>query len=173
MVKGRSNILSTEPLVSVIIPTFNRKDDLLLCLNSLKNSTYPNLEIIVVDNASTDGTYNAVKQIFPDVKIVINDRNLGVTGGRNRGAIESRGDYLLFLDHDMIVDKQMIEELLKAVRVDPKIGIAGPIIYYYDEPSKVWAAGTSISMLTGKISFNDKVTYTKHFEVQVIPAPLL
>jgi GT2 family glycosyltransferase len=173
MVKGRSNNLSTEPLVSVIIPTFNRKDDLLLCLNSLKNSTYPNLEIIVVDNASTDGTYNAVKQIFPDVKIVINDRNLGVTGGRNRGAIESRGDYLLFLDHDMIVDKQMIEELLKAVRVDPKIGIAGPIIYYYDEPSKVWAAGTSISMLTGKISFNDKVTNTKHFEVQVIPATII
>jgi Glycosyltransferases involved in cell wall biogenesis len=60
--------MSTCPLVSVIIPTFSRKDDLLSCLNSLKNSTYPNLEIIVVDNASTDGTYDAVTQIFPYVK---------------------------------------------------------------------------------------------------------
>jgi len=165
--------MSTCPLVSVIIPTFNRKDDLLSCLISLKNSTYPDLEIIVVDNASTDGTYDAVKQIFPDVKIVRNERNLGVTGGRNRGAIESRGDYLLFLDHDMIVDRQMIEELLKVVMADPKIGIAGPIIYYYDEPSKVWAAGTFINMLTGKISFNDKATNTKCFEAQVIPAAIM
>jgi GT2 family glycosyltransferase len=150
MVKGRSNILSTESLVSVIIPTFNRKDDLLSCLNSLKNSTYPNLETIVVDNASTDGTYDAVKQIFPNVKMVRSEKNLGVTGGRNRGAIESRGDYLLFLDHDMIVDRRMIEELLKTLKTDPKIGVAGPVVYYYDEPSKVWAAGTSINMLTGK-----------------------
>jgi GT2 family glycosyltransferase len=169
--------MSTCPLVSVIIPTFNRKNDLLSCLNSIKDSTYTNLEIIVVDNASTDGTYDAVKETFPNVKLIRNEKNLGVTGGRNRGAIESKGDYLLFLDHDMVIDRQMIEELLKVLESDTSIGVAGPVIYYYDEPSKVWAAGTSIDILTGKVRFNtfdsSEVNINEPFDVQVLPAAFM
>jgi GT2 family glycosyltransferase len=166
-----------NPLVSVVIPTFNRKNDLLECLTALLNSSYDNIEIIVVDNASTDGTNEAVKQMFLNVKLIQNERNLGVTGGRNRGATEAKGDYTLFLDHDMIVDKQMVEELMKIIEADPKIGMAGPIIYYYDEPSKVWAAGTSINMLTGKIHFNtlnsDKTGLNEPFDVRVLPAAFM
>jgi GT2 family glycosyltransferase len=166
-----------KPLVSVVIPTFNRKNDLLECLTALLNSSYGNIEIIVVDNASTDGTNEAVKRMFPKVKLIRNKRNEGVTGGRNRGAIEAEGDYILFLDHDMIVDKQMVGELMKIIEADPKVGMAGPIIYYYDEPSKVWAAGTSINMLTGKVDLNilnsDKTGRGEPFDVQVLPAAFM
>lgn len=164
-------------LVSVVIPTFNSRNNLLECLGVLSFSSYSDMEIVVVDNASTDGTYDAVKQKFPNIKLIQNERNMGVTGGRNKGAIEAKGDYLLFLDHDMIVDKQMVEELVKIIEADRSIGVAGPIIYYYDEPGEVWAAGTSINMLTGKIHFNtfnpDKVGINEPFNVQVMPAALM
>lgn len=166
-----------NPLVTIVIPTFNRKDDLLECLRTLLNSSYGSMETIVVDNASTDGTYDAVKQMFPNVKLIKNDRNLGATGGRNKGAIEAKGDYLLFLDHDMIIDKQMIEELMKAIEADPGIGMAGAVVYYYDEPSKVWAAGTSINMLNGKVHFNNispkEAGIDEPFNVQVLPAAFM
>jgi GT2 family glycosyltransferase len=166
-----------KPLVSVVIPTFNRKNDLLECLIALLDSSYDNIEIIVVDNASTDGTYKAVKQMFPKVRLIQNKRNEGVTGGRNRGTVMAKGDYILYLDHDMVVDKQMIEELMKIIEADPKIGMVGPVIYFYDEPSKVWAAGTSINMLIGKVDFNilysDKTGRDTPFDVQVLPAALM
>jgi len=166
-----------EPLVSAVIPTFNRKDDLLECLRALSNSSYSNMEIVVVDNASTDGTSEAIQKLYPYVKLMKLERNTGVTGGRNAGARVAKGEFILFLDHDMIVDKQMVEELTKVIEADPSIGVAGPVIYYYDEPSKIWAAGTSISMTTGKVSFNtvnpDESGLISPFEVQVLPAAIL
>jgi len=142
-------------------------------LNALAKSSYENLEIIVVDNASTDGTYDAVKQKFPNVKLIRNKWNMGVTGGRNRGAKEAKGDCILFLDHDMIVNKEMVEELVKGLEADSRIGIVGSIIFYYDEPNRIWAAGTSIDMLTGKIGFNAFKPNNEPFDVQVLPAAFM
>lgn len=161
------------PLVSVVIPTFNNKDSLLQCLKSLTVSSYKNIEIIVVDNGSTDGTSEAVKQYFPEVKLITLNENTGVTGGRNTGAKVAKGEFILFLDHDMVADKEMIKILVEIMQKNANIGISGPVIYYYDEPEKIWAAGTSINMLTGKISFNNVMSSDEYFEVQVMPAAIM
>ena len=139
---------------------------------------YPNYEIIVVDNGSTDGTGDSIERLFHEVKLVKSNRNLGVTGGRNLGAKHSSGEYIFFLDHDTIVDKNTLNELMGVMQSDPNIGVAGPAIYYYNGPKRVWALGTSINMLTGRVSFNhegktDNGQFVKAIEVQVLPTAIL
>lgn len=166
------------PKVSIVIPTYNRRKDVLECLRSLQKLRYPNYEIIVVDNGSTDGTGDAIERLFPEVKPVTSNRNLGVTGGRNLGAKHSSGEYIFFLDHDTTVDRNALNELMSVMQSDPNIGIVGPAIYYYNDPKRVWALGTSINMLTAKVSFNqggkiDNGQFVKAIKVQVLPTALL
>ena len=167
-----------DPKVSIVIPTYNRKQDVLECLASLKNLDCPNFETIVIDNGCTDGTSKAIEQRFPDVKLVRSDKNLGVTGGRNLGAKYVNGEYIFFLDHDTIVNKHTISELVSAMEKNARIGAAGPIVYYYHDPKRISAFGTSISLLTGRVSFNftglvEDFQFNRIVEVQVIPAAIL
>lgn len=166
------------PKVSIVIPTYNRKKDVLECLESLQSAKYPNYEIVVVDNGSIDGTAEAIKNHFPHIKLIMSPKNLGVTGGRNLGAKHSNGEYTLFLDHDTIVDKNMLSELVLVMQDDIEIGLAGPLIYYYEDPKRIWAAGTSISLFTGKVSFNmagliDVGQLEKVMNVQVLPTAFI
>ena len=166
--------------ISIIIPTYNRKNDLMQCLASVKNLLYYELEIVVVDNASTDGTYENVKKVFPQVKIIRNNKNLGVSGGRNTGLkyINKNTKFILFLDHDIIVEKDLVNELLKVMNKDEKMGIATPKIYYYEDKSVIWAVGTSINLITGKITMNgenqrDEGQFNQIRDVQVAPAVIM
>ena len=86
-----------SPLVSVVIITWNRKDDVLESIQSIYEQNYQNVEIVVVDNGSTDGTADALAQGFPGVKIVALDRNTGVSEGRNLGVAAAKGDIIFFL----------------------------------------------------------------------------
>jgi len=166
------------PRVSIVIPTYNRRKDVLECLQSIRGLHYPNYEIIVVDNGSTDGTSHAIEKFFPEVTLVKSNRNLGVTGGRNLGARHSSGEYIFFLDHDTTVNGNVLVELMSVMQSNPKVGIAGPAIYYYSDPKRVWALGTSINMLSGRVSFNyegkvDHGEFVKAMEVQVLPSAML
>jgi GT2 family glycosyltransferase len=87
-------------LISVIVISINRKNMLEHCLRSLQKQTFPHFEIIVVDNASTDGTGDMVRTLFPDVRYFYLRTNLGVPGGRNFGVRMSAGEFCIFLDDD-------------------------------------------------------------------------
>lgn len=91
-----------QPLVSVIIPTYNRSDVLARALASLKKQTYTNLEVLVIDDASSDGTESRVKSFGTDLKInyVRNKNNQGAARTRNTGLRNARGEYIAFLDDD-------------------------------------------------------------------------
>jgi hypothetical protein len=167
-------LIAKEPRVSIVITTYNKKRDVLKCVRSLKELNYQNYEIIVVDNGSTDGTSEAIRQDFPDVKLITGDKNLGVTGGQNLGIKHSNGEYIFFFDHDLIASRNILSELVVVMQGDSDIGLAGPIIYYYGDPNRVWAAGTSIDLTTGKVSFNavgqtDRGQFFRAMEVQVLP----
>jgi hypothetical protein len=161
------------PEVSVVVPTYNRKKDVLDCLGSLQNLTYPHCEVIVVDNGSTDGTAEAVKQRFPTVKLVRSDKNLGAAGGRNLGAKHSMGEYIFFLDSDTVVDRNVLSELVHVMQSDPGIGVAGPILYYYDNPDDVWTAGSSVSFITGQNYFNQQSVGNNVIETQILPTAFM
>lgn len=169
---------SSTPKVLVIIPTLNSWNTLRSCVVSLYEQTLLPTEILVVDNGSTDGTSSKVKIFFPRVKLITLDRNTGVTGGRNAGisAANKKGGYLLFFDHDMVAEKNMVENLVEVAEMDKSYGIITPKIYYLEDKKRVWAAGTNINLWTGQVLFRggkDMGQFEKIEEVQVAPAALL
>jgi len=106
--------MSENPLVSVIVLNYNAGELLLNCIESIKKSAYKNLEIIVVDNISTDKSQKACKEKYPDIKLIQNDENFGYCEGNNIGIREAKGDYIVILNPDTIVESNWIEELISA-----------------------------------------------------------
>lgn len=109
--------------VSAIIVNFNTKDILLTCIKNLHDSDYPDLEIIVVDNGSTDGSYEAVKVAFPDV-IAVKSENVGLAAGSNLGYESSTGDYLLYLGSDAYPERSTITNMVNYMEANPSVGIS-------------------------------------------------
>jgi len=106
--------MSENPLVSVIVLNYNAGELLLNCIESIKKSAYKNLEIIVVDNISTDKSQKKCKEKYPDIKLIQNDENFGYCEGNNIGIREAEGDYIIILNPDTIVESNWIEELISA-----------------------------------------------------------
>ena len=103
-----------NPLVSIIVLNYNAGELLLNCIESIKKSAYKNLEIIVVDNISTDKSQETCKEKYPDIKLIQNNENFGYCEGNNIGIREAKGDYIIILNPDTIVESNCIEELISA-----------------------------------------------------------
>lgn len=141
------------PSVSIIILNWNGKEDTIECLNSLKHITYPNYAIILVDNGSTDGSVKCFNELYPEIEIVENKKNLGFAEGNNvavRTAVKEGTDYILLLNNDTVVDSDFLTELVKVLEKDPTIGIVGPTVYYYNEKSRIQSAGGKICWYKGE-----------------------
>ena len=106
--------MNENPLVSVIVLNYNAGELLLNCIESIKKSAYKNLEIIVVDNISTDKSQETCKEKYPDIKLIQNNENFGYCEGNNIGIREAKGDYIIILNPDTIVESNWIEELISA-----------------------------------------------------------
>ena len=137
--------------VYVIILNWNGRDVLGPCLDSLMRVTDPELEIIVVDNGSTDSSPEIVRQGFPGVELIENDENLLFAAGNNVGikaALERGAEFILLLNNDTEVDPLFAAEMLRAFD-DPSVGAVGPKIYYHDDPERIWYGGGGFNRLTG------------------------
>ncbi len=137
------------PRVAVIIVCYNGVADTLECLDSLSRLTYPDVQTVVVDNASTDGTAEAVRERFPDVHVLETGDNLGYAGGNNTGvryALDTlRADYTFLLNNDTTVTPGLLEPLVAYAEANRAAGIIGPLMCYYDVPETVWASGGTMS----------------------------
>jgi len=104
----------TQPLISVLIPTFNEEEHITGCLESVLAQTYPKVEIIVIDDGSTDSTVNQVKKI-KGIKL-LHQKHLGAGAARNKGARHAKGKILVFIDADMILDPACVTRLTSPIR---------------------------------------------------------
>ena len=130
-------------IVSVIIPHWNGIDVLSECLDSLKKTNFDSFEIIVSENASSDGSQAWVKENHPDVILVENDKNYGYAGGCNRGANLAKGKYLLFLNNDTIQDPNWLQPLVDRLESDSSIAAVQPkILNYYKRDVFDYAGGS-------------------------------
>lgn len=148
--------MKKNSLVSVVIPTHNRKTMLIRLLKGLLENDYQHIEIIIIDDASTDGTAALVQQTFRDEKkitLVSNKRNLYTAGSRNKGAHLATGDYIFFIDDDNVVTHTVISHLVAVMDTDKMVGEVGPMMYYYIEKNKIFWAGTQRNMTTSKTNF--------------------
>jgi GT2 family glycosyltransferase len=140
------------PHVTIIVLNWNGKDQTLDCLASLAQLDYPQYGVVLVDNASRDGSVEAVKSIYPDVKIIQNKENLGFAQGNNVGieyALAENPAYILLLNNDTVVAADFLKILVEAAESHPDAGIVGPSIYYFDRPQTIWSAGGAIDWKQG------------------------
>jgi GT2 family glycosyltransferase/protoporphyrinogen oxidase len=144
--KGGTTVATTpaEPSVCAVILTYNHYEDTRECLHSLQQSDYPNLDIVVVDNGSSDGTPEQLRKEFPEVIVIETGRNLGVPWGYNVGfahALRTQVEYILMLNNDTTVAPDMLRRLVESAQGDPDAGILMPKVLYYDRPDRIWSAG--------------------------------
>jgi len=159
-----------KPSVSIIILNYNGREDTLACLRSMEHLTYPNVQVIVVDNGSTDGSVEAFRDQHPRFKLIETGANLGFTGGNNIGirhALEQGADYVMLLNNDTIVAPDMLDVMVEVMEANPKVGVTCPMIYYYDLPETIWSAGGSIDWSRGStgmigIDEEDKAQFGPH-----------
>lgn len=128
-------------LVSVVILNWNGKEFIRGCLDSVFAQDYKNLEVIVVDNASTDGSPEMIEKEYKDVVLIRNKENLGFGGGNNVGIKYAHGDYIVMLNNDTELDKSCISEMKKAIEKDKRYGSCASKIYLKFEEDTLDAAG--------------------------------
>ena len=135
---------SGPPAVHAVVLTFNHFEDTRECLQSLRETNYERLTVVVVDNGSTDGTPGKIHADFPEVELIETRQNLGVPWGYNVGfshALRAGAEYVLMLNNDTVVHPQMLNRLVDAGQADPSAGILAPKVLYYDDPQVIWAVG--------------------------------
>jgi GT2 family glycosyltransferase len=123
MAQLRSGSGSKAPLVSVLIVTRNRQASLSNALHSSVSQDYPNIEIVVIDNASTDGTVEMVRRDFPRIQLITENRNLGCPSARNLGIMKCRGEFIYLLDDDGELEKDAISQAMRRAESDPCLGV--------------------------------------------------
>jgi len=142
------------PRVAVIVVNWNRKDLTAETIESLLADGYPNLQIIVVDNGSSDGSAEYLDKRFPRIRQIKYARNLGFALGNNQGievALASNADYIFFLNNDATVNPGAIHTLVELLEQKPEVGAVGPFIVYSKEPDKIWFGGGLVSLWSGAI----------------------
>lgn len=141
-----------EPLVSVVIPNWNGAHHLPVCLGALRGQGYPRIEVILVDNGSTDGSQAMVEREFPEVRLQAMGRNLGLTGGNNAGFRAARGDVLVSLNNDTEADPRFIEALVAGLLEHPEAGMAASKMLLFDRRDTIHSAGDGYG--TDGVPFN-------------------
>jgi len=153
--------ISNKALVSIVIPTHNRRESLERLLRSALVSSYTNIEIIVIDDASSDQTFEYIKKKFAKnnkIKIFRNKKNLYTAGTRNVGQKKAKGEFVLFIDDDNEIDPHMIREMVATFSKDETIGEVGPINYSYAKRNKILWARTNRNMWTSKTNQSRSLT---------------
>jgi len=134
----------TAHLLYIVLLSNNRHEDTLACLASLFQNNYRNFQVIVLDNGSVDGSVDEIRKRYAQVQIVLLTENLGYAGNNNIGvqmALEQGAEWILILNDDTVLDATCLTKLMETVIADPKIGIAGPMVYHFAEPEVIQSAG--------------------------------
>lgn len=161
--------------VAIVIPTWNRRRDLLRCLTTVEQLDYSHTEVIVVDNGSTDGTADAVREQFPRIEVIELPENMGAVGASNIGfrrAIELNAHYILRLDSDTILASDYLSKLVAAASTKPEAGLFVGKIFYLDDPERIWSMGARFrGFIRGTVEIGrgeeDGPQYREPFEVDL------
>ncbi|OIO63687.1 MAG: hypothetical protein AUJ47_05250 [Candidatus Marinimicrobia bacterium CG1_02_48_14] len=172
----KSSISPVQPVVSVIIPHFNGIEILDACLTSLYTDPYPALEIVVVDNGSSDGSPDFVAKKYPSVQLVRNRENRGFAGGCNDGMAQATGEYYLILNNDTTHKPGWIDTLVNIIQSSSDIGAVQPKLLSAQQPDHFDYSGGGGGLIDfigypfaiGRIFSNMEVDQGQYDEVREI-----
>lgn len=133
------------PKVMVLILSYNGKALLQDSVSSYLANDYPNFEVVVIDNGSSDGTKAYVESEFPEAKVIRLEQNRGYSGGFNFGLdhafVQQKADYVLITNNDVKVDPHIVSALTEVAQKDEKVGFVTGKAYYYDQPDTLQTVG--------------------------------
>lgn len=133
--------MSQPPLFSIVIPHWNGLTHLPVCMAALRCQTYPNVEILVADNGSTDGSQDYLRREYPEAHIVQLDRNYGFTGACNAGMRAAQGAYIALLNNDTEADPGWVIALVNAFERHPEAGFLASKMMLFDRRDHLHTAG--------------------------------
>ncbi len=131
----------TYPLVSIVSVNYNQSEVTCDMIESLTKISYPNIEIIIIDNCSQEDDPKIIKRRYPGVILYESPINYGFAGGNNLGLMRAQGEYVLLLNNDTVVDKGFLEPLIQKFMADPGIGAISPKIRFFYDPTLIQYAG--------------------------------
>jgi len=143
-----------NPKVFVVVLAWNYYNHTKRCLESLRTVEYDNLNVLVVDNNSSDKTSENIKKDFPEFNILTLSKNLKFSGGNNEGVNHlnpEKDDFIIFLNNDTIVSKNFVKKLINPLLEDKKAIISTPKILYSSNINKIWYAGGVVNLWFGII----------------------
>jgi len=146
--EGSSARRSNSPAVYVVVLSWNGRNFLQTCLDSLRLQTYSERSIVVVDNGSTDDSQAFIRQHYPEVILIENACNLGFSAGNNVGmrfALQAGADYVVLLNQDTEVDPRWLEELVRVAEADPQIGAVASQMYLYTHKTLLNSTGIEMN----------------------------
>jgi GT2 family glycosyltransferase len=147
--------MTDAPTVHAVVLNWNDADHTIKCIESVQNIDYPNLNIIIVDNGSTDDSVERLQTALENVLLLASNRNRGFAGGMNLGvseAIEAGTDYVWLLNNDVVVDDTtVLTQLINKLESNQNIGILSPLIREYPNTDEVWFAEGRIDLTDGDV----------------------
>lgn len=147
--------MNKNPLVAIILTTWNNFLDTKECLDSLHKISYHNYKVIIVDNNSHDGTVEKIKRLYKKVIVVKNEKGVSYTKAINQGfrkSLEIIATYTLLLNNDTVVQGNFLKVLVRRLQSDSEIGIASSKMFFYEEKDRIWYAGGIVDYKRGLIS---------------------
>ncbi len=130
-----------QPLVTIISVNYNQSQVTCEFLESLRNITYKNIEIIIIDNDSPTDNPDIIKEKYPEINLIKSKNNLGFAGGNNIGVKQAKGKYLLFINNDTEVEPNFLEPLVNLLENNSEIGMVSPKIKFFHTPDTIQYAG--------------------------------
>jgi GT2 family glycosyltransferase len=158
-----------QPKVTILTLSWNRKVHTLEWLESVSRLDYPNFDILVVDNGSSDGSNEAISKRFPHVSIIENGKNLGYAGGFNVGlehAFRDGADYVLIMNNDAVIDTDALTGLVDVAQSDQTIGFTSGKVFHYFRPDEIQTLGmtTHPLLITGGQIGSGEIDHGQHDE---------
>ena len=143
-------MVTEQPLVSIVTVNYNGAEHTIAMLETLKKVSYPNIEVFVVDNASTQ-PYGEITEKHPWVKLIRSEKNLGFAGGNNLALKQVKGKYCLLINNDTEVPSGFLEPLVEKLEIDEKCGCVSPKLIFHHTPDTMQYAGSyGFNVYTGR-----------------------
>ncbi|KKP69140.1 MAG: Glycosyl transferase family 2 [Candidatus Moranbacteria bacterium GW2011_GWE1_35_17] len=152
------------PKVFIIILNYNGKNILKNTLESVYKINYPNYQVVVVDNASTDGSFEEARLLFGKFNFIKNNYNAGFAAGNNvaiKWSLEKMADYVFLLNNDAITEKDTLLNLINEAEKDSDVGILSPIVYK-ESKKKIWFSGGRINWLKMRSEHVNNIKKTQY-----------
>lgn len=141
-----------HPLVTFIIINWNGGEFVQQCIYSILNQTYDNIEVLVVDNCSTDNSVAFIESFvnkFPIVRLIKNNKNFGFSRACNIGANHANGEFIVFVNNDAILNHDWLINIINKITYNPNVAVASGPIFYYSNPRLIWSLGARFDKVSG------------------------